>query len=342
MTLSTTSSTSANLANLPTIAINSSATSAQTTVNFFINNMGVNVEGIQVGLSNLPSASTSTLMSNVPNWTPNTVTQGQSISTVAIDFTLANPIPSTFTSAIETLTINQGNVTTPLGLSNFTITTQDTPGKFADLKLLATGYNVNITGSVGFSFPASSVAGNYTGGTGVNTLIFPDAYSKYVITNLGNNNFNVTYSVNGSLDTIQSFSRLQFQDKGLAFDLSGAAGQVAKIIGAIYGASSVSTPSLVGIGLTQMNQGMSYQNLISMALSNKLVPNFTNAQEVTLLFQNLAHATPSASDLSTWTNLISNGTYTQTSLAQFACDNAINANNINLTGLSQTGLAYTL
>ena len=340
MTLSITT-TSANLPNLPTITISSSSTSAQTTVNFFINNVGVNVEGVQVGVSNLPTGSTSTLVNNVPNWTPNTVTQGQSISTVAIDFTLANPIPSTFTSSVDTLTINQGNVSIPLSLSNFTITAQNTPGKFADLKLLTTGYNVNITGNVGFSVPASLVAGNYTGGTGVNTLIFPDTFSKYVITNLGSNNFNVTYSVNATQDTVQSFSRLQFQDKGLAFDLSGAAGQVAKIIGGIFGASSVTNTSFVGIGLTQLNQGMSYQNLITLALNTKLGANFTNAQEVTLLFQNLARVNPSATDLATWTNLISNGTYTQTSLAQFACDHAINLNNINLTGLSQTGLAYS-
>ena len=138
MTLSITT-TSANLPNLPTITISSSSTSAQTTVNFFINNVGVNVEGVQVGVSNLPTGSTSTLVNNVPNWTPSTVTQGQSISTVAIDFTLANPIPSTFTSSVDTLTINQGNVSIPLSLSNFTITAQNTPGKFADLKLLTTG-----------------------------------------------------------------------------------------------------------------------------------------------------------------------------------------------------------
>ena len=340
MTLSITP-TSANLSNLPTIGISSTSTSTQTTVNFSINNVGVNVEGVQVGVSNLPTGSTSTLVSNIPNWTPNTVTQGQSISTVAIDFTLANPIPASNTTPVETLTINQANVSVPLNLSNFTITAQNTPGKFADLKLLTMGYNVNITGSVGFTVPASSVAGNYTGGTGVNTLVFPDTFSKYAISNLGNNNFNVSYSTNGSVDTIQSFSRLQFQDKGLAYDLSGAAGQVAKILGAVYGPSAVSNSTFVGIGLGYTNQGMSYSNLISLALNAKLGSGFTNAQEVTLLFQNLAHTNPSAADLITWTNQISNGTYTQTSLAQFACDNAINTNNINLTGLAQTGLAYS-
>jgi hypothetical protein len=86
---------------------------------------------------------------------------------------------------------------------------------------------------------------------------------------------------------------------------------------------------------------MSYPNLISLALSNKLGTGFTNAAEVTLLFQNLASVTPSAQDLTTWTNQITNGTYTQTSLAQFACDNILNTNNIKLTGLAQTGLQFS-
>ena len=343
MTLSITP-ISANLSNLPTVSISSSATSAQTSINFFISNAGSNIVGVQVGVTNIPTGSTFSMASNVPSvWiTPAATTAAQSISAIAIDGTVgANPLPAVYTSPIETLTINQGNITAPLSLSNFTLTAQNTPGKFVDLKLLTTGYNINITGSVGFTVPASSVAGNYTGGTGVNTLVFPDVYSKYAITNLGSNNFNVTYSTNGSVDTIQSFSRLQFQDKGLAYDLSGAAGQVAKILGAIYGSSSVSNPTFVGIGLGYLNQGMSYANLISLALNAKLGTGFTNAQEVTLLFQNLAHANPTAQDLSTWTNQISNGTYTQTSLAQFACDNAINTNNINLTGLAQTGLTYS-
>ena len=325
----------------PTITIASASTATQTVTNFSVDNFGSNLYGIQVGVSNLPTGSTSTLVNNVTGWTPSSVTQGQSISNIAIDFTLSNPLPSPSTGPVDTLTINQGNLTTPLNLSNFTLTAKNSSGKFADLGLLTMGYNVNITGNVGYTIPASNASGSYSGGTGLNTLVFSDVYSKYKVAALGNNNFTVTYNTNAAVDSIQSFQRLKFQDVGVAYDLSGAAGQVAKILGAVYGASAVTNSTYVGIGLNYLNQGMSYSNLITLALNNKLGTGFTNAAEVTLLFQNLAHANPGAQDMATWTNQITNGTYTQTSLAQFACDNAINTANINLTGLMQTGLQYS-
>jgi hypothetical protein len=221
----------------PTITIASSGTTNQTVTTFSINNFGSNLYGVQVGVTNLPASSAFTLASNVSGWTPSTSTQSQAISTVALDTTLSNPLPSPISTTIETLTINQGNISTPLVLSNFTLTAKNTNGTFTDLNLVNQGYNVNITGSVGFTVPASNVSDTYTGGTGLNTLVFSDVYSKYAITALGNSNFSVTYSTNGSVDSVQSFQRLKFKDVGIAFDLNGSAGQVAKILGAIYGKS---------------------------------------------------------------------------------------------------------
>ena len=324
----------------PTITIASTSTSTQTVTNFSINNFGSNLYGVQLGVSNLPTGSKATLVSNVSGWTANTSSQDQAISTVTLDMTLSNPLPTPFTTPVETLTINQGNITAPLVLSNFTLTAKNSSGNFVDLNLMNTAYNINITGNVGYTVSANNASSNYTGGTGLNTLVFSDTYNKYSVSPLGNNNFTVSYSVNGAVDSVQSFQRLKFKDIGLAYDLNGSAGQVAKILGAIYGSSAVSNSTYAGIGLNYLNQGMSYQNLISLALNNKLGTGFTNAAEVSLLFQNLANTSPSAQDLNTWTNLIANGTYTQTSLAQFACDNALNTNNINLTGLVQKGLQF--
>ena len=55
------------------------------------------------------------MASNVPSvWmTPAATTTAQSISAIAIDGTVgANPLPAVYTSPIETLTINQGNIVT--------------------------------------------------------------------------------------------------------------------------------------------------------------------------------------------------------------------------------------
>ena len=321
---------------IPTITIGSTSTATQTVTNFSVNNCGVDLYGVQVGVSNLPTGSTSSLVCNISGWTPVTGSpQAQATSTIAIDFSNSNPVLAGSNTSMETLTVNQGSIATPIKMYTFTLT-----GKASDLKLSTLAYNLNITGNVGFSVPASTLSGNYSGGTGLNTLVFPDTFSNYSIQNQGNNNFSVTYNTNGAVDSVKSFSRLEFKDIGVAYDLNGAAGQVAKILGGVFGPSAITNKSFVGIGLGYLNQGMSYPNLIGLALNAALGSNFSNAAEVTLLFKNLAGVSPSAQDLNTWTTQISNGTYTQTSLAQFACDNAINTTNIKLTGLAQTGLAY--
>ena len=326
----------------PTITIASTSTASQTVTTFSVSNYNSNLSGVTVWVD-IPTNSTGALALNVPNWTPISNSSGQRIGSVAIDASGgSNPLTNSFTSPFETLTINQGNVSLPLTLENLTLTAAiSSTGKFPEQNLSNFTGNINISGNVGFTLQASSASVNYQGGTGLNTLVFSDVYKNYTVKSLGNNNFSVSYSTTGAVDSIQSFQRLKFQDIGTAYDLNGAAGQVAKILGAVYGSSAVSNTAFVGIGLGYLNQGMSYQNLISLALTNKLGNSFSNSAEVTLLFQNLAHANPGAQDLATWTNQISNGTYTQTSLAQFACDNALNTTNINLTGLTQTGLQYS-
>ena len=87
--------------------------------------------------------------------------------------------------------------------------------------------------------------------------------------------------------------RLRFSDKGLAFDLDGAAGQVARTLGAVFGPESITNKEYVGIGLSLLDVG-----------------------------------------------LLENGTHTTASLAALAADPPINAANVDLVGLSQTGLAY--
>ena len=124
--------------------------------------------------------------------------------------------------------------------------------------------------------------------------------------------------------------------------MSGNAGSVAKILGAIFGPKEVNNSTFVGIGLGYIDQGMSYPDLISLALNAKLGSNFTPIDEVNLLFQNLLNTKPSSSELNTYLSAIQNKTYTTVSLAQLACDTPINASNIGLTGLADTGLIFNL
>lgn len=142
-------------------------------------------------------------------------------------------------------------------------------------------------------------------------------------------------------DTLDAVERLIFSDQSLAFDLAGAAGSTARILGAVFGREAVANKAYAGIGLSLLDGGMDLNALMQLALDARLGTGFTPEAEVTLLFQNLVGSEPSAADLGFWVGALQAGTYTPVSLAWMAANLELNAQNIGLTGLGSTGLGYT-
>ena len=142
-------------------------------------------------------------------------------------------------------------------------------------------------------------------------------------------------------DTLVNIERLKFSDMGLALDLNDHAGTVVKILGAIFGAATVSSPVAVGIGLGLIDGGMDETTLMQYALDVRLGKGFTPAAEVDLLFQNLVGVAPTAEQRSYWTGTVTSGQYTPAALAQMAADLDLNTNNIGLVGLIDSGVAFT-
>ena len=87
----------------------------------------------------------------------------------------------------------------------------------------------------------------------------------------------------GSDDTdyLTNIERLKFSDKSIAIDLDGNAGTTAKILGAVFGKESVLNKSYVGIGLSFLDAGWTYDNLAGLALDAAGAK--TNDQIVSLL-----------------------------------------------------------
>lgn len=144
-------------------------------------------------------------------------------------------------------------------------------------------------------------------------------------------------------DTLLGVERVKFSDVSLALDITGGtgnAGITAKLLGAVFGVAAVANTTYVGIGLQLLDGGTSYADLAKFALDSRLGTGFTNAAEITLLYQNLLGVTPSADQLAYYQGLFANGTYTQASLAVAAAEMPLNADHIGLTGLAATGLAY--
>lgn len=175
------------------------------------------------------------------------------------------------------------------------------------------------------------------GGAGIDAALFNGSKAAYSISN---NSGTLTLQGLDGTDNLSTIERLHFEDVKVAFDLDGNAGLTAKLLGAIAGKDSIANKQFVGIGLSLLDSGTPYADLMQLALNTVLGSGFSNQAVVNLLFNNLAGVTPSSADLATFVGLIDNGTYTPASLAVLAADNELNTTNIGLVGLNSTGLEF--
>lgn len=182
------------------------------------------------------------------------------------------------------------------------------------------------------------------GGDGIDTATYGSAAARFTVQRRAAD-WVVTDSTSGASgegrDLLYGIERLQFTDRGLALDLDGAAGSVAKILGAVFGPDSLRQhPEYVGIGLQLADGGMAYEPLLQLALDARLGPNPAPAALVDLLYTNLAGAAPTDAVRDQYVALLDAGTYTPLSLALLAAEHEINLANIGLVGLVETGLAF--
>jgi hypothetical protein len=185
---------------------------------------------------------------------------------------------------------------------------------------------------------------NFDGGPGIDTVVYDKPLSSYVVTP-GSNGMEVS-SANYSegADWLLNIERLQFADKGLAFDLDGHAGVAAKTLALVFGTDAVKVPAYVGICLDYLdNKQLSAAQLMHEALalrlgSDALVPD----KVVSFLYERLTGVLPAPSDKNFYVNWITSGTYTVDGLAVFASELSLNPVTLQLTGLATTGLAFQM
>ena len=183
-----------------------------------------------------------------------------------------------------------------------------------------------------------AVINYFYAGAGLNNIVYPKAHTEYAITYKSAGVLNVLPSKATTADYLQYVQRLNFTDESFAFDTSGNAGTVAKVLGAVFGKSSLSNKSYVGIGLSLVDKGMSYSDLAALALN--AAGSTTPDQIVTTLWTNVIGSAPGSADKAPFIQMLASGTKVG-DLAVMAADTSFNTTNINLTGLAQTGIEYT-
>ena len=237
--------------------------------------------------------------------------------------------PTPNSAGLMTLDLNAGAVTDAAGNPNGRATAAWQP---YDTRSGVFGTSGNDR------FSADAVAKIFDGLGGIDMVSFGKAKADYVVARTATG-----YSVsdNTLFDSLVNVERVQFTDVNLAFDLDGHAGQAAKILGAVFGPASIGNKAYVGIGLQLLDGGMSYANLMQLALDTQLGAKASNAAVVNLLYTNVVGSAPPAADAAYYVGLLSSGTYTPATLGVLAADTALNQTHIDLVGLAATGLAYT-
>ncbi len=136
---------------------------------------------------------------------------------------------------------------------------------------------------------------------------------------------------------------IQFADKKIAIDLGAgqAAGNTARLIGAAFDAPTIQAhPDYVGIGLGLFDAGQSMLQVSQLVIG--VLGNPSNDAFVDTVYKNVVGSAPSPADHNLYAGLLtgSGGTLSQAQLLEIAANSDVNATNINLVGLQQTGVEF--
>jgi hypothetical protein len=123
------------------------------------------------------------------------------------------------------------------------------------------------------------------GGEGRDALKYESTQSKDI--SLRKDGDAIVLDMGSKSDRLLGMERLQFDDKWVALDLDGGAGDAAKVIIAAFGSNSLETYLGVGIGLA--DSGSSMADLANLVINNKdkLMPYSTPAEFVDIMYNNL-------------------------------------------------------
>jgi hypothetical protein len=212
--------------------------------------------------------------------------------------------------------------------------------------LTGTAGNDNLNGLAGAD-RLTGAGGNDTlsGGMGIDTAVFSGPRGHYGIARTASGwGVNDQTTADGT-DRLDGVERLQFADTHVALDLDGAAGVVAKTLGAVFGPAYLQNKAYVGLGLALVDGGMSYPELVRQALAAPLFEQLAGSRSdvdfVRLVYSNVVGAQPGTDELNHYVNLLQTGVYSPQTLAYVAAETPLNAQHINLTGLAGTGIEFT-
>lgn len=186
------------------------------------------------------------------------------------------------------------------------------------------------------------MAGNDTllGGAGNDKAQFNGIQRDYTFRRTENGFLVSDQTGNFGEDTLIEIERLLFNDAGIALDIGGNAGILAKLLGTVFGAESLRNQELIKAGLVYVDDGLALEQLVSIALDAAEV--HEPEAIVNLLWHNLFGNAPTADQAQPYLDQLGGNALSIAELTWLAADSQFNAENINLAGLYETGIVFTL
>lgn len=181
------------------------------------------------------------------------------------------------------------------------------------------------------------------GGLGVDTLLVASAREIATLLRRDDGSWSVGKTA-ADTDHMTNIERVQFTDRSTALDLNGSAGQVARVIGAMFGTAKLHDAALVGRYLARADNGVGGDQLVHEVLADPLFAALagsrSNENVVKHVYTNLVGKAPSADEVAFFSSLITDGHYTQDSLLWWAASLDLTAQRIDLNGLANQGLDF--
>ncbi len=184
------------------------------------------------------------------------------------------------------------------------------------------------------------------GQAGVDTAVYSGARAGYQLSR-GADTFSVQSSGGEGTDTLRATERLEFADLGVALDTlaNQAGGQTALLIGAVLGASALTgKPAVVGSVLSLFDQGFTLRELsgavMRLPIWDALAGGSDNTSVARYLLGNVLGTAPDAALLAAATGYMANTE--QGDLLWLLAAHPVNQAQVNLVGLAQTGLEFSL
>jgi hypothetical protein len=181
------------------------------------------------------------------------------------------------------------------------------------------------------------------GGMDTDTLLVPSARNAVTLVRRHDGSWSVGKTA-ADTDRLANVERVQFTDRSTALDLDGAAGQVARVIGAVFGTAKLHDAALIGRYLALADSGVGGEQVVHQVLADPLFASLagsrSNEDVVKHVYTNIVGKAPSADEVAYFSGLITGGQYTQESLLWWASSLDLTAQRIDLNGLTNHGLDF--